>query len=185
MLKYEGYRICTYVSGVEFLKAAKQAKRGVVLLDIRMPEMEGLEVQREMAFRGIDMPIVILTGHADTAMVVKAMRAGAVNFVEKPYEKSELILALEEAFARLNVKCAVAIQAAEARTRLAGLTGRECDVLNGLVLGYPNKTIAFDLGISPRTVEIHRANLMEKLRVRSLSEVLRIAFIAEEGEPKL
>lgn len=180
MLKHEGYRVCNHVSGVEFLKAAKQAERGAVLLDIRMPEMDGLEVQREMTVRGIDMPVVILTGHGDIAIAVKTMRAGAVNFVEKPYGKSELMLALDEAFARLDVKRALAMQAAEARTRLAGLTGRERDVLNGLVQGYPNKTIAFDLGISPRTVEIYRANLMEKLRVRSLSEALRIAFVAEE-----
>jgi two-component system, LuxR family, response regulator FixJ len=183
MLKHAGYRIENHVSGVAFLKAAKHAERGAVLLDVRMPEMDGLEVQQVMVERGIDMPVVILTGHGDIATAVQAMRAGAVNFIEKPYEKADLLVALDEAFARLERGREREMHATEAQVRLASLTGRERDVLNGLVQGYPNKTIAYDLGISPRTVEIYRANMMEKLRVRSLSEALRIAFIAEEAEP--
>jgi two-component system, LuxR family, response regulator FixJ len=182
MLKHAGYRVESHVSGVEFLKEAKSAERGCVLLDVRMPEMDGLQVQQEMAARGIDMPVVILTGHGDIALAVKAMRAGAVNFIEKPYEKEELLRAIEEAYTRLDRSHDRDMKSGEAKIRLASLTGRERDVLNGLVAGYPNKTIAYDLGISPRTVEIYRANMMEKLRVRSLSEALRIAFIAEEGE---
>jgi two-component system, LuxR family, response regulator FixJ len=182
MLKHAGYRVESHVSGVAFLKDAKSAERGCVLLDVRMPEMDGLAVQQEMAARGIDMPVVILTGHGDIALAVKAMRAGAVNFIEKPYEKEELLRAIEEAYTRLDRSHDRDMKSGEARIRLASLTGRERDVLNGLVAGYPNKTIAYDLGISPRTVEIYRANMMEKLRVRSLSEALRIAFIAEEGE---
>jgi two-component system, LuxR family, response regulator FixJ len=182
MLKHAGYRVESHVSGVAFLKDAKSAERGCVLLDVRMPEMDGLQVQQEMAARGIDMPVVILTGHGDIALAVKAMRAGAVNFIEKPYEKEELLRAIEEAYTRLDRSHDRDMKSGEARIRLASLTGRERDVLNGLVAGYPNKTIAYDLGISPRTVEIYRANMMEKLRVRSLSEALRIAFIAEEGE---
>jgi two-component system response regulator FixJ len=181
MLKHAGYRVESHISGVEFLKKAKAAERGCVLLDVRMPEMDGLEVQQEMAACGIDMPVVILTGHGDIAVAVKAMRAGAVNFIEKPYEKEELLRAIEEAYARLDRLHDREMKAGEARIRLASLTGRERDVLNGLVEGYPNKTIAYDLGISPRTVEIYRANMMEKLRVRSLSEALRIAFIAEDA----
>lgn len=179
MLKHAGYRVESYVSGVEFLKEAKAADRGCVLLDVRMPGMDGLEVQKEMANRGIDMPVVILTGHGDVAIAVKAMRAGAVNFIEKPYEKEILLSAIEEAYLRLERKHDREMKAGEAQIRLASLTGRERDVLNGLVAGLPNKTIAHDLGISPRTVEIYRANMMEKLRARSLSEALRIAFIAE------
>ena len=182
MLKHAGYRVESHISGVEFLKEAKSAERGCVLLDVRMPEMDGLQVQQEMAARGIDMPVVILTGHGDIAVAVKAMRGGAVNFIEKPYEKEELLRAIEEAYARLDRSHDRDMKAGEAKIRLASLTGRERDVLNGLVAGYPNKTIAYDLGISPRTVEIYRANMMEKLRVRSLSEALRIAFIAEDGE---
>jgi len=182
MLKHAGYRVESHVSGVAFLKEAKSAERGCVLLDVRMPEMDGLQVQQEMAAHGIDMPVVILTGHGDIALAVKAMRDGAVNFIEKPYEKEELLRAIEEAYARLDRSHDRDMKAGEAKIRLASLTGRERDVLNGLVAGYPNKTIAYDLGISPRTVEIYRANMMEKLRVRSLSEALRIAFTAEEGE---
>lgn len=179
MLKHSGYRVESWVSGVEFLKEAKNAERGCVLIDVRMPEMDGLEVQQEMVRRGIDMPVVILTGHGDVGVAVQAMRAGAVNFIEKPYEKEALLGAIEEAYGRLDRGRSMDLQAAEASVRLASLTGRERDVLNGLVQGNPNKTIAYDLGISPRTVEIYRANMMEKLRARSLSEALRIAFIAE------
>jgi two-component system, LuxR family, response regulator FixJ len=185
MLKHAGYRVESWASGVEFLKEAKGAERGCVMLDVRMPEMDGLEVQAEMARRGIDMPVVILTGHGDVSVAVKAMRAGAVNFIEKPYEKEALLSAIDEAYARLDRDHDKDMKAHEAQVRLASLTGRERDVLNGLVAGNPNKTIAYDLGISPRTVEIYRANMMEKLRVRSLSEALRIAFIAEEAvEPE-
>jgi two-component system, LuxR family, response regulator FixJ len=182
MLRHSGFQTESHVSGVAFLKAAKTAARGCVLLDVRMPEMDGLQVQAEMAATGVDMPIVVLTGHGDISIAVKAMRAGAVNFIEKPYEKEQLLAALEDAFARFDRAKGKEMLASEAQTRLASLTGRERDVLNGLVTGYPNKTIAYDLGISPRTVEIYRANMMEKLRVRSLSEALRIAFIAEESD---
>jgi two-component system, LuxR family, response regulator FixJ len=182
MLRQAGFQIENHVSGMAFLKVAKTAPRGCVLLDVRMPEMDGLQVQAEMATTGIDMPIVILTGHGDISIAVKAMRAGAVNFIEKPYEKEQLLAALDDAFTRFDRAKGKEMLASEAQTRLASLTGRERDVLNGLVTGYPNKTIAYDLGISPRTVEIYRANMMEKLRVRSLSEALRIAFIAEEGD---
>jgi two-component system, LuxR family, response regulator FixJ len=182
MLKHANYRVENHVSGVAFLKAAKNAERGAVLLDIRMPEIDGLQVQQAMIERGIDMPVVILTGHGDIGTAVQAMRAGAVNFIEKPYEKADLLDALDEAFARLERGREREMHATEAQVRLASLTGRERDVLNGLVQGYPNKTIAYDLGISPRTVEIYRANMMEKLRVRSLSEALRIAFVAEDAD---
>ena len=181
MLKHAGYRVESHVSGVEFLKLAKSTERGCVLLDVRMPEMDGLEVQQKMGARGIDMPVVILTGHGDIALAVKALRAGAINFIEKPYEKEALLRAIEEAYMRLDRAHDREMKAGEAKIRLDTLTGRERDVLNGLAAGYPNKTIAYDLGISPRTVEIYRANMMEKLRVRSLSEALRIAFIAEDS----
>ena len=181
MLKHAGYRVESHVSGVEFLKSFKSVERGCVLLDVCMPQMDGLEVQQEMAVRGIDMPVVILTGHGDITAAVKAMRAGAVNFIEKPYEKEDLLHAIEDALSRIDRSDDREMKAGEAKIRLASLTGREHDVLKGLVAGYPNKTIAYDLGISPRTVEIYRANMMEKLRVRSLSEALRIAFIAEDN----
>jgi two-component system response regulator FixJ len=185
MLKLAGFNIESYVSGVAFLKEANSAKRGCVLLDLRMPEMDGLQVQQEMARRGIDMPVVILTGHGDIAFAVKAMRCGAVNFIEKPYEKEDLLLAIQEAHARLDQSDDRGMKSHEAKIRLASLTGRERDVLDGLSAGYPNKIIAYKLGISARTVEVYRANMMDRLRVRSLSDALRIAFIAEEGDEKI
>lgn len=182
MLRHAGFKVQPVESGVAFLKQAKGAERGCVLLDVRMPEMDGLQVQQQMIKDGIDMPVVILTGHGDVEIAVQAMRAGAINFLEKPYEKEALIGAMEEAFARLEDNDLKEMAASEAKVRLACLTGREQDVLEGLMAGYPNKTIAYDLGISPRTVEIYRANMMEKLRVRSLAEALRIGFAAEGRE---
>ncbi|MEH6662572.1 MAG: response regulator [Parasphingorhabdus sp.] len=182
MLRHAGFKVEPVESGVDFLKLAKGAERGCVLLDVRMPEMDGLQVQQQMIKDGIDMPVVILTGHGDIEIAVQAMRAGAVNFLEKPYEKEALIAAMEEAFVRLEDSNLKEMAASEAKVRLACLTGREQDVLDGLLAGLPNKTIAYDLGISPRTVEIYRANMMEKLRVRSLAEALRIGFAAESGE---
>lgn len=182
MLRHAGFKVEPVESGVDFLKLAKGAQRGCVLLDVRMPEMDGLQVQQQMIKDGIDMPVVILTGHGDIEIAVQAMRAGAVNFLEKPYEKEALIAAMEEAFVRLEDSNLKEMAASEAKVRLACLTGREQDVLDGLLAGLPNKTIAYDLGISPRTVEIYRANMMEKLRVRSLAEALRIGFAAESGE---
>ncbi len=183
MLKYAGFRTQQFVSGLEFLNECKHAERGCVLLDIKMPEMDGLEVQREMNKSGIDMPVIVLTGHGDVELAVRAMRAGAVSFIEKPYKKEELVGELEKGFERLENNDLKIMAASEAQVRLACLTGRECDVLDGLMTGYPNKTIAYDLGISPRTVEIHRANMMAKLRVRSLAEALRIGFAAEGPAP--
>ena len=178
MLKKAGLSVVPWASGVEFLKSAKQADPGCILLDVRMPEMDGLEVQRELCERGISMPVVVMTGHGDVAIAVRAMKAGAVDFIEKPFEKATLLNAIDSAFERLVESQSRDGRAADAAIRIATLSAREHDVLKGLAQGLPNKTIAYDLGISPRTVEVHRANLMTKLGVRSLSEALRIAFAA-------
>lgn len=178
MLRTSGFDTRTYQSGVEFLKDAKHADPGCVLLDVRMPEMDGLEVQRTMNERGISLPVIVLTGHGDISIAVQAMKAGAVDFLEKPFEKAQLLNALEVGFARLDRREGTVTSAHDAGVRIAALTAREQDVLRGLARGHPNKTIAYDLGISPRTVEVHRANLMAKLEVRSLSEALRLAFAA-------
>ena len=179
MLKTSGLNVQAYESGVELLGRASQLDEGCILLDIRMPGMDGLEVQQALQDRGISLPVIIMTGHGDVGLAVKAMKAGAVDFIEKPFEKQTLIASLEEGFNRLSKKEATHDRRKNAEVRLQALTPRERDVLNGLAQGLPNKTIAYDLGISPRTVEIHRANLMTKLEVRSLSEALRIAFAAQ------
>lgn len=181
MLKTSGYQVETWSSGQAFLKEVKHAEHGCILLDVRMPEIEGLEVQRMLAERGVTMPIVIMTGHGDISIAIRAMKGGAVDFLEKPFEKAVLIGAIEEAFQRIANATNLSLRAVEAETILGALTAREREVLDGLAKGLPNKTIAYDLNISPRTVEVHRANVMTKLDVRSLSDALRIAFAAGLG----
>ena len=180
MLKTSGYHVRTYESGAELLKAAPNLEPGCVLLDIRMPGMDGLEVQAALKDKGVTLPVIIMTGHGDVSLAVHAMKAGAVDFIEKPFEKAVLLSAIEHGIERLKRSAANQDRADEAAVRLQALTPREREVLDGLAKGLPNKTIAYDLGISPRTVEIHRANVMSKLDVRSLSEALRIAFAAQE-----
>jgi two-component system response regulator FixJ len=182
MLKTSGYKVEAYASGLEFMKEAKELEPGCILLDVRMPGMDGLEVQQALRDRGIGFPVIIMTGHGDVNVAVQAMKAGAVDFIEKPFEKAVLMSAIDEGFSRLEHSGKSRARAEEAKVRLQALTPREHDVLEGLVRGHPNKTIAYDLDISPRTVEIHRANLMGKLGVASLSEALRIAFAAGMGE---
>ena len=180
MLKTSGYRVCSYTSGIEILKNAKNLQHGCVLLDIRMPDMDGLQVQEALKNRGVAQPVIIMTGHGDVPLSVRAMKGGAIDFIEKPFEKALLISAIEEGFATLNRAQSARERSKDAAVRLQVLTEREREVLEGLAQGLPNKTIAYDLGISPRTVEIHRANLMTKLDVRSLSEALRLAFAEQD-----
>jgi two-component system response regulator FixJ len=178
MLKTSGHRVQVYECGAEILKESAKLDQGCILLDIRMPGMDGLEVQQALQEKGVSLPVIIMTGHGDVSLAVRAMKAGAVDFIEKPFEKDALLASLEEGFRRISEKGATEDRTRDATVRLKALTGRERDVLDGLAQGLPNKTIAYDLGISPRTVEIHRSNLMTKLSVRSLSEALRIAFAA-------
>ena len=177
-LRTSNYLVKTFASGIELLREAGALAPGCILMDVRMPEMDGLEVQRRLKAQGITHPVVVMSAHGDIAMAVEAMRAGAVDFIEKPFEKAVLLGAIEAGIDRLEAAVRRLARAEEARARLKVLTQREMDVMKGLVRGHPNKTIAYDLAISPRTVEIHRANLMHKLEVASLSEALRIAFAA-------
>ena len=179
MLKTSGYQVRSYESGVDLLKSLGDLSHGCILLDIRMPGMDGLEVQQALKDKGVTLPVIIMTGHGDVTLAVRAMKAGAIDFIEKPFEKVTLLGAIEQGVKRLRDVEKGHDLAKDASVRLGALTPRERDVLGGLAQGLPNKTIAYDLGISPRTVEIHRANLMTKLEVRSLSEALRIAFAAE------
>ncbi len=181
MLRHAGFRVKTYPDGLAFLEQAAGAAKGCILLDVQMPGMDGLDVQDALNARGIAMPVIVLTGHGDVAVAVRAMKAGAVDFVEKPYAKQTLVDALTRAFERLESRRKTDVQADEARGLIERLTAREKEVLTGLVDGQTNKSIAETLDISPRTVEIHRANLMEKLDAPSLSTVLRIAFAAGVG----
>ena len=178
MLKTSGFIVQTFVSGSELLKKRELAP-GCILLDVQMPDIDGIEVQQALHARGIAFPVIVMTGHGDVDVAVQAMKYGAVDFIEKPFEKAVLLGAIEEGFARLESTGRDRARSTESRVLLEALTPREKDVLLGLARGLPNKTIGFNLGISRRTVEIHRANLMTKLGVASLSGALRIAFAAE------
>jgi len=184
MLKTSGFDVEAWSSGAAFLKEVRHAAPGCILLDVRMPEMDGLEVQQALNERGITMPVIVLTGHGDISVAVQVMKAGAVDFIEKPFDKAVLMGAIDAAFERLDHSTSSAARAGEAQVVVAGLSPREREVLEGLAEGLPNKTIAYDLGISPRTVEVHRANIMTKLQARSLSDALRIAFAAGLGGAK-
>ncbi|PJI90727.1 DNA-binding response regulator [Sphingomonas koreensis] len=181
-LKTSGYAVRTWESGVRFLREVDRVENGCILLDIGMPEMDGLEVQQKLNVRGVTMPVIMLTGHGDIAMAVKAMKAGAIDFLEKPFETDALEDAIHRAFERLAAVSRATGRVADAEAVIGVLSEREREVLEGLAQGYPNKTIAYYLGISPRTVEVHRANIMAKLQTRSLSGALRIAFAAGMGE---
>lgn len=182
LLRTNGYTVKLHASGAAFLAEAGRDTTGCVLLDIRMPDLDGLAVQAALAGRGLALPVIMLTGHGDIALAVRSIKAGAVEFLEKPFQKAVLLAAIEEAFRRIDDADRIQLDAADAVVRLAALTPREGDVLRGIVKGQPNKITAFELGISTRTVEAHRAALMTKLQARSLSEVLRIAFAAGLGE---
>ena len=179
-LKTSGMQVRVYDSGSALLKAAPALEPGCILLDIRMPGMDGLEVQEALKAKGVTLPVIIMTGHGDVSLAVRAMKAGAIDFIEKPFEKAVLLAAIEQGTDRLERSSANSRKTNQAAVKLRLLSSREREVLDGLAKGLPNKSIAYDLGISPRTVEIHRANLMSKLGVKSLSEALRIAFAAEE-----
>ena len=182
MLKTSGFQVKTFESGLELLKDASRLEAGCILLDIRMPGMDGLEVQQALREKGVSLPVIIMTGHGDVGLAVQAMKAGAIDFIEKPFEKAVLLAAIDQAFERLRRSETNRDLAENALVRIRSLTARERDVLDGLAKGLPNKTIAYDLKISPRTVEIHRANLMSKLGAKSLSEALRIDFAAEASK---
>ena len=178
LLRVQGYRVCAFQSAEAFLPWIATAEPGCILLDMRLPGMDGLELLRHLREQGIELPVILLTGHGDVPLAVQAMRAGAMHVLEKPFEKETLLEIIREGHARLGGSHQTAARRASARARLEVLTSREKDVLGLLVAGLPNKAIAQDLGISPRTVEIHRAHMMEKLGARSLSTALQIAIEA-------
>ena len=183
LLTMSGFTVRIHESATGFLAVAPTIRNSCLITDLRMPDMSGVELLRRLKSADLHIPSIVITGHGDVPMAVEAMKAGALDFIEKPFHKAVLLGAIEQGFARLNHSTANREQAHEAAVKLQLLTPREREVLDGLAKGLPNKSIGYDLNISPRTVEIHRANLMSKLGVKSLSEALRIAFAAESGEP--
>jgi two-component system response regulator FixJ len=144
-----------------------------------MPEIDGLELQRRLKGLGLDMPMIIMTGHADVPLAVEAMKSGAIDFIEKPFEDDRLLTAIQVALSRFEETGQRAAEIGQIEARLRSLSEREHQVLQGLLAGHPNKTIAYDLNLSPRTVEVHRANVMTKMGANSLSDLVRMALLAK------
>lgn len=184
LLRSAGYRTERWEDGETFLKGADKAEPACVLLDVRMPGMDGLQVQAEMATRGYNLPVIVLTGHGDISTAVRAMQGGAIDFLEKPFNRERLLDAIEAGFSRLENREAARKREDWAKTEVGKLTEREKEVLEGLACGYPNKTIAYDLGISSRTVEVYRANVMNKFEVSNFADALRVAFAAGMGSER-
>lgn len=187
LLRAAGYDVRTHASGDDFLRREPDPYPGCVLLDIRLPEPDGLAVQDELIARGTTMPVILFTGDSDIELAARAMRAGALHFLEKPYADADLLAMVAEAFERLGAAEARTDRKAAAAARLARLSPREMQVMEGLLAGLPNKLIAHDLGLSIRTVEMHRRRMLDKLQARSVVAVFRLWVDAEwkwpEGAP--
>jgi two-component system response regulator FixJ len=176
LLRAAGYTALTYGIADAILEAAPRLT-GCILLDLRMPDMDGLEVQARLSRLGIRLPVIVVTGHGDVPTAVRAMKAGAHDFLEKPIDEEMLLAAVQAAF-RDGAQKARADEAVQAAQRLAGLSPRERQVLEGIVAGKHNKVIAYDLDISIRTVEVHRARLLTRLGTHSMAAAIRIAVLA-------
>jgi two-component system response regulator FixJ len=174
LLSSAGHPVRLYDSATAFLDELGNIGGGCLITDIRMPGMTGLELIRALKAKSCALPTIVITGHGDVPLAVEAMKAGAVDFIEKPFDDAAILSAVQAALAQSEGRDDFAIAA-----RLASLSERERQVLEGLLAGHANKTIAHDLGISPRTVEVYRANLMTKMEARSLSDLIRMAILAE------
>ena len=176
LLNSAGLAVQTYDSATHFLAAAPGLGAGCVLTDVRMPDLDGLALQRRLTEAGVTLPVIVMTGHGDIPIAVAALKAGAVDFLEKPFDDERLIAAVRAALQASAAARQKDVAAAGVAARLGSLTPREREVLDLLVAGNPNKTIAYDLGASPRTVEVHRARVMEKMGVRSVAELVRLVL---------
>ena len=177
MFDAAGLEVRTWPSAVAFLGALEGRGPGCIVTDVRMPDMTGLELVQRLKSLGIADPVIVITGHADVPLAVEAMKAGVVDFIEKPFDNQRLLGAIRAALAQVPAGDDEGRR--EIARRLDSLSQREREVLDGLVAGHANKVIAFDLGISPRTVEIYRANVMTKMKAASLSELVRMTILAE------
>ncbi|WP_428667497.1 response regulator FixJ [Reyranella sp.] len=178
LLSTVGLAVRVHESATAFLEFLPDAQDGCIVTDVRMPGVDGIELQRRLRAAGNTIPVIVITGHGDIALAVEAMKAGAVDFIEKPFDDEALIGAIRSALARRAGDRERDAQAAESRARLKTLSKRELQVLEGLVAGKANKIIAHELEISARTVEIYRANVMTKMQADSLSALVRKALLA-------
>lgn len=178
LLDVAGVRVRSFASGDQFLKSSPPLKRACIITDVRMPGMGGVDLTRRVKDTDPSVPVIVITGHADVPMAIDAMRAGASDFIEKPFEENVIISAIRRALSEKAEGDAAVKERREIEARLSLLSARELDVVEGLVEGKANKMIAFDLDISPRTVEVYRANAMKKLQAKTLSDLVRMVTIA-------
>jgi len=176
LLESAGLRVEAFAGAAEVLARCREERPACVVTDVRMPEIDGLELQRRLAELSARLPVIVITGHGDVPLAVEAMKAGAVDFIEKPFSDDVILSSIEAALMRPQRSGGTGVVSSEIAERVARLTPRERDVLHQLIAGHPNKVIAYNLGISARTVEIHRARVMEKMEVRSLPELVRLAI---------
>ena len=173
-----GMEVRTYESALGFLDVAPNAEAGCVITDVRMPGLSGVDLLRRLRELKLGIPVIVITGHGDVPLAVEAMKIGALDFLEKPFDDEVLLASVRSALNQLDQDQRRQGERNKIERRLAALSNRERDVLEGLVSGHANKQIAYDLGISPRTIEIYRANLMTKMQAASLSDLVRMALIA-------
>ena len=176
LLKTTGLSVRTYESATAFLHDDPKAKSGCVVTDVRMPDISGLDLLHRLKELHVSLPVIVITGHGDVPLAVEAMKAGAADFIEKPFDDEAILSAIRNALAASQSDGRKSAERAEIEERLNSLSQRERQVLEGLVAGQPNKIIAHNLSISPRTVEIYRANVMTKMNAASLSELVRMAL---------
>jgi len=178
LLSTAGYAVRVHESATAFLAQLDGVQAGCIVSDVRMPGIDGLELQRRLKASGVRLPLIIMTGHADVPLAVEAMKAGAVDFIEKPFGDEVMLRAIERALETWRNASSENQESSAILARAATLSEREREVLSGVLAGNANKTIAYDLDISPRTVEVHRANVMSKMGAKSLSELVRMAMKA-------
>ena len=178
LLEASGLTAQTYDSALRFLEQLDAGPTGVIVTDVRMPEMTGLELVRRLKARDVALPIIMITGHGDVPLAVEAMKSGVVDFLEKPFDEESLLTAIRSALADRSTAEASQAERERIRTVLEGLSPREQEVLDGVIEGKLNKVIAHELSISPRTVEVYWANVMSKTGARGLSELVRMVLIA-------
>jgi len=178
LLSVHGHPLRCFSSGQDFLDALEPGWKGCLILDVRMPGLSGPQVQEKLADREHNLPVIIVTGHGDLPVAVKAMKAGAIDFIEKPYDEDVMLESIKNALALSEEKDIEQGAAEDLSSRVDQLTPREREVMVQVAMGHPNKVVAYELGISPRTVEIHRARVVEKMNARNLSHLVRLAIQA-------